>query len=104
MLAIISDLHISDGSTGPLAAPAVIDLLAERLCDLAWRASWRADGAYRPIDRIDLILLGDALDVIGSRRWLTANCRPWDDYQSPAVIETVTGIVEEILRKNVDLI
>lgn len=104
MLAIISDLHISDGTTGHLLPPGTMDLLTERLCDLAWRASWRADGTYRPLERIDLLLLGDTLDIIGSRRWLASPCRPWDDHQSPAVIDTVGGIVEEILRRNVDSI
>jgi hypothetical protein len=104
MLAIISDLHINDGTCGQLLPPGTVDLLCERLCDLAWRASWRADGAYRPVDRIDLVLLGDVLDIMGSRRWLAAPCRPWDDHQSPAVIDATTGIIEEILRKNVDCI
>src|SRR5207237_2622491 len=72
MLAIISDLHLNDGTTASLLAPGTIDLLCERLCDLAWRASWRADGCYRPIDRIDLVLLGDVLDIISSRRWLAS--------------------------------
>src|SRR5262245_34753600 len=104
MLAILSDLHINDGTTGQLLPPGTIDLVCERLCDLAWRASWRADGCYRPIDRIDLVLLGDVLDVMGSRRWLASPCRPWDDHQSPAVIDATSGIVEEILRRNVDSI
>lgn len=104
MLAIISDLHLNDGSNCPLLPPGTIDLVCERLCDLAWRASWRADGCYRPIDRIDLVLLGDTLDIMSSRRWLASPCRPWDDYQSPAVIDCTTGIVEEILRRNVESI
>ena len=104
MLAIISDLHITDGTTGQLLPAGTMDLLCERLCDLAWRSSWRADGTYRPIDRIDLVLLGDTLDLISSRRWLASPCRPWDDHQSPAMIETIGGIVEEILRTNVDSI
>jgi UDP-2,3-diacylglucosamine pyrophosphatase LpxH len=104
MLAIISDLHINDGTTAQLLPPGTIDLACERLCDLAWRASWRADGCYRPIDRIDLVLLGDVLDIMSSRRWLASPCRPWDDHQSPAVIDCTTGIVEEILRRNVDSI
>jgi hypothetical protein len=104
MLAIVSDLHISDASLGEPLPAGAMDLLCERLCDLAWRASWRSDGTYRPIDRLDLVLLGDVLDIMGSRRWLAAPCRPWDDHQSPAVIDATTGIVEEILRRNVDSI
>lgn len=104
MLAIISDLHWTDGTTGMLCPAAVVDLLCDRLCDLAWRASWRADGTYRPIERIDLVLLGDVLDVMSSRRWLTVPCRPWDDPYLAAVSDTVGGIVDEILRRNVDAI
>src|SRR5262245_30694111 len=104
MLAIISDLHITDGTSGQLLPAAAMDLVCERLCDLSWRASWRSGGEYRPIDRIDLVLLGDTLDLMGSRRWLAAPCRPWDDHQSPAVIDAITGIVEETLRRNVDCI
>ena len=102
MLAIISDLHISDGTSGMLLPPGTMDLLCERLCDMAWRASWRSDGTYCPLDRIDLVLLGDVLDITGSRRWLASPARPWDDHQSPAVVDVVGGIVEEILRRNVD--
>jgi len=104
MLAIISDLHINDGTSGQLLPPACMYLVCERLCDMAWRASWRADGCYRPIERIDLVLLGDVLDIMGSRRWLASPARPWEDYQSPAVIDATTGIVEEILRRNVECI
>ncbi|MDX1946809.1 MAG: hypothetical protein SFU86_15515 [Pirellulaceae bacterium] len=104
MLVILSDLHLNDGATGAMLAPGAIDLLTERLCDLAWRASWRADGCYQPIDRIDLVLLGNTLDILGSQRWLATPARPWDDPTSPAVVETVAGICEEILRKNVESI
>jgi hypothetical protein len=104
MLVILSDLHLNDGSCGAILAPGAMDLLSDRLCDLAWRASWRADGCYQPIDRIDLVLLGDILDITGSQRWLAGDARPWSDVQSHAVSETTAAIVDEILRKNVDCI
>jgi hypothetical protein len=104
MLVILSDLHLNDGATGNLLAAGAIDLLCERLCDLAWRASWRTDGGYAPINRIDLVLLGDTLDICGSPRWLSTPARPWDDPHSPAVIENVAAICEEILRKNIEAI
>lgn len=104
MLAILSDLHLTDGTTGQLLPPAAMDLLCDRLGDLAWRASWRSDGTYRPIERIDLVLLGDILDLISSRRWLAVPCRPWEDPQLAAVSDTVAGIVDEILRRNVEAI
>ena len=104
MLVILSDLHLNDGTCGAILAPGTMNLLSERLCDLAWRASWRADGTYQPIDRLDLVLLGDVLDITGSQRWLKGDARPWSDVQSHAVSDTTAAIVDEILRKNVDCI
>lgn len=104
MLVIVSDLHLNDGTAGTRLDPGAMELLGDRLCDLAYRASWRADGSYRPIDRIDLVLLGDVLDLIHSRRWLAGASRPWHDMQSPAVVDTVGGIVDDILKTNVDAI
>ncbi|HUE69265.1 MAG TPA: hypothetical protein VMP01_00085 [Pirellulaceae bacterium] len=104
MLVLISDLHIGDGSTGAILEPGAIDLLTDRLCDLAYRASWRAGGGYQPIDRIDLVLLGDVLDLIHSQRWLAGTARPWNDPLSSAVAETTAGIVDDILRRNVETI
>lgn len=104
MLVFISDLHIGDGSTGAILDPGAIDLITDRLCDLAYRASWRADGSYAPIERIDLVLLGDILDLIRSQRWLAGNARPWNDPLDSPVSETVAGIVDDILRRNVETI
>jgi UDP-2,3-diacylglucosamine pyrophosphatase LpxH len=100
MLVVISDLHLTDGSSGTTISADAFRLLAERLAELAAGASARADGSYRPIDRIDLVLLGDVLDVIRSTRWLGADVRPWDDPQSPAVAELVSTITGDILRRN----
>jgi hypothetical protein len=104
MLVILSDLHLNDGTCGAVLPPGTMDLLSERLCDLAWRGSWRADGSYQPVDRIDLVLLGDVLDITGSQRWLAGDARPWGDVQSHAVSDTVASVVDEILRKNVETI
>ena len=104
MLVILSDLHLNDGTSGALLAPGAMDLLSERLCDMAWRASWRADGTYQPIDRIDLVLLGDVIDITGSQRWLAGDARPWGNIQSPAVSDTVAAIVDETLRQNIQAI
>jgi UDP-2,3-diacylglucosamine pyrophosphatase LpxH len=104
MLVIVSDLHLNDGTVGTRLDPGAMELLGDRLCDLAFRASYRADGTYQPIDRIDLVLLGDVLDLMHSRRWLTGTARPWSDMNSPAVVETVGGIVDDLLKCNVDAI
>ena len=104
MLVIVSDLHLNDGTTGALLDAGAAELLTDRVCDLAYRACWRADGSYQPIQRVDLVLLGDVFDIIRSQRWLTSDVRPWSDLHSPAGVEMVSGITSEILRKNVEII
>lgn len=100
MLVFVSDLHLNDGSSGANLHPGAFHIFAERLRYFAARASWRADGSYRPLDRIDLVLLGDVLDLIRSERWHQNNVRPWGDLNSPAVLQTVTEIVDGILHRN----
>src|SRR6187200_981411 len=100
MLVIISDLHLTDGTSGESISPGAFHLMAERIEDLALRASCRTDGSYRPIDRIDVLLLGDVLDVIRSAHWLTSPVRPWDNPHSPEMLETVGMITRGILREN----
>jgi UDP-2,3-diacylglucosamine pyrophosphatase LpxH len=100
MLVIISDLHLTDGTSGSTISPGAFQLLSERIVDLAIGASQRRDGTYRPIERVDVLLLGDVLDVIRSSRWLQARPRPWDDATSPGLFETVAQITADILRCN----
>ena len=103
MLIILSDLHLNDGTTGETLSPEALALLADRLKELAITASWRSDGAYRPIEQIDLVLLGDVLDLLHSNRWqITPGVRPWDDPQSPGLIDQITKITGDILAQNQD--
>jgi len=44
MLVIISDLHLTDGTSGVTIHPGAFAIFAKRLRDLAERASCRADG------------------------------------------------------------
>ena len=66
MLVIISDLHLTDGTSGSTISPGAFQLLGERIADLTVGASQRRDGSYRPVERIDLLLLG-ALVVTGGQ-------------------------------------
>ncbi len=101
MLIILSDLHLNDGSTGETLSPEAFALLADRLRELAATASWRSDDAYRPIERIDLVLLGDVFDLLHSARWHAAESpRPWDDPQSPGLIDLLAKITGDILAAN----
>ena len=100
MLAIVSDLHLNDKTTGTPLEPGAFQIFGERLQELAIRASWRADGRYRPIDRLDLVLLGDILDLIRTTQWLRADVRPWDDVSSPRVADVTASFVDGILQQN----
>lgn len=100
MLVIVSDLHLTDGTSGSTIHPGAFQIFADRLCEMSERASWRTDGRYQPIDGVELVLLGDVLDIIRSARWLEGDARPWDDPHSPDATEAVTSIVDGILQHN----
>lgn len=101
MLVIASDLHLNDGTTGQTVPAGAFELFAARIEELAVSASYRSDGTYRPIERIDILLLGDVLDVIRSGHWLAnPGVRPWTDPTVPALAGVVDRIVSEILQQN----
>jgi UDP-2,3-diacylglucosamine pyrophosphatase LpxH len=103
MLVIISDLHLTDGTSGTSLPPGAFAIFVERLQDLAERASWRAGGTYEPIQRLDVILLGDIVDAIRSNVWLDrGRVRPWDNPQSPEYIDTVEQITLDTLDNNAE--
>ncbi len=106
MLVIISDLHLKDGSSGSSITPDAFRVFAERLNSMANRASWRSDGRYEPIQSIDLLLLGDAFDLIRSERWLVDNdgraetIRPWHHPRGNAYTKKIAEITDAILEHN----
>ena len=100
MLVIISDLHLTDGSGGASIPIGAFHLFAERLRDLAISASFRADGDYRPIEGIDLLLLGDIIDVIRSGKWLASDVRPWSGVKNGAMASLVRQITADVLAHN----
>ena len=64
MLIIISDLHLSDGTLVPPFPAAAIGDLRQKIQRSAIAASHRVLDEYRPIDRVDLLLLGDTIDFL----------------------------------------
>lgn len=102
MLVIISDLHLTDGTVGHSIPAGAFHIFAHRLRDLAIAASHRQDGRYRPIERIDLLLLGDVLDLIRSAHWLAGDVRPWSDPRSPHMAAMVAQIVQSTLATNAE--
>jgi hypothetical protein len=102
MLVIISDLHLTDGSSDSTLSAETFFLFAERLREIATRAAWRADGQFRPLERLDVLLLGDVLDIIHSKRWIEGTPRPWHDVSHIDVQKTFAAIVEGILHHNAE--
>jgi len=106
MLVIISDLHLSDNAFSGTIPATAFRVFRERLRDMAYDASWRRDGTYRPIEELDLVLLGDILDFIRSELWPCVSprdpeyVRPWSDPASPAFQEKVRQITDSILEAN----
>ena len=107
MLVIISDLHLTDGTSGETITAGAFRVFRANLRDMAYDASWRADGTYRPIEEIHLVLLGDILDLIRSTQWPARKTdpgyvRPWDDPQSPLFVGKVGAINDAILEHNAE--
>ncbi len=102
MLIIISDLHLTDGTSGETIKSGAFRAFRERIRDLAYDASWRSNGRYKPIERLDIVLLGDILDVIRSSSWLGGKVRPWDDPQNQGFRARVKKITKDILAANAD--
>jgi hypothetical protein len=67
MLVIISDLHLTDGTSGETIKTGAFRTFRERIRDLAYDASWRSDEKYAPIECVDLVLLGD-VPRVGAKR------------------------------------
>lgn len=106
MLLIISDIHLGDGTTAESIPPSAFQLFADRLKETAYFASWRADGSYRPIENIDLVLMGDVLDPLHSTLWLNTKSedddylRPWSDPSLDSFPTTLREVTNDILRHN----
>jgi len=105
MLVILSDIHLGDGTCGRSISSSAFYLFGDRLRELAFGASWRKDGTYRPLQSIDILLLGDALDPLHSTLWLEPEAngmqlRPWSDVRLPQFAAKLTQITRRILTQN----
>jgi len=102
MLVVISDLHLTDGTSGETIRAGAFRTFRESLRELAYDASWRTDKKYVQVDRIDLVLLGDILDVIRSTKWCGApdEVRPWGDRDDSRFSEMVQRVTEDVIANN----
>ena len=106
MLIIISDLHLGDGTTANSISPSAFHLFANRLREMAYFASFRKDGKYRPIDQLDIVMLGDILDPIHSTSWLETRpgalnfVRPWSESNNPYFAFKLADTTQAIIDTN----
>ena len=106
MLIIISDVHLGDGTCGQSISHSAFRLFTARLQELAYTASWRDDGKYRPLEDMTILWLGDILDPLHSTRWLDTNLgspnyvRPWTDSNAPEFADKLREITRSILNQN----
>jgi hypothetical protein len=108
MLIVLSDLHLVDGTCGTPISASAFRLFASRLNELAFNASWRADKRYRPLEGIDILLLGDILDPLHSTLWLEQRpgepgyARPWSDAAAPEFAAKLQAISRAIFKYNAE--
>ncbi len=106
MLVVISDVHLGDNSCSKSISPSAFYLFASHLRELARQASWREDNRYRPVEHIDLLLMGDILDPQHSTLWLNTQpgdpdySRPWTDFDCPHFAVKLREVTRAILREN----
>ncbi|MDT8306644.1 MAG: metallophosphoesterase [Anaerolineae bacterium] len=103
MLVIISDLHLTDGTTGTTIGASAFEDFRVRLRELAMDASHRANGVYRPIESFDLVLLGDVFDLIRTTLWNDegAAVRPWEHREKPGhFADKIAEVTAAILGRN----
>ena len=108
MLVIVSDLHLTDGSTGMRMPVGAFRLFRQRLEDMAYDASKRDETTYKPIEEFDLLLLGDVFDLLRTTQWnnelngAPGYARPWDKLPNPNFVKKVGAIVDGVIMQNAD--
>ena len=126
MLVVISDLHLGDGTTAASIPASAFYLFAKRLRQDAHFASMRY-GNYRPIEELDVILMGDIIDPLHSTLWLFPPkgheqyvtidgkdyirmteegepdyVRPWSDPSHPLFAPKLLEVTRAIIEHNKD--
>ena len=106
MLVIISDLHLGDGSTASSIPANAFHLFSNRLRETAYFASFRENGRYRPVEDIDLLLMGDIIDPLHSTLWLdteensAAYTRPWTSSSAPPFASKLAQTTQAVIDGN----
>lgn len=122
MLVVISDLHLGDGTTAASIPTSAFYLFAKRLRQDAHFAALHY-GDYRPIEELDVILMGDIIDPLHSTKWMFATSeggdsgisngnpgitepgapdyvRPWSDPYDPLFAPKLLEVTRSIIKHN----
>ena len=99
MLIFISDIHLTDGSSGETIKPGAFKKFTMLLEDLVQIADTK---------EVELVFLGDIFDVIRSDYWLESQIRPWSkpnekDGLGKNLRNYTETIVDRICSNNPDL-
>lgn len=100
MLVFLSDVHLTDGSSGTEIDPRAF----RKLCDLLTNIIGKPQ--ENNIKNVEIVLLGDIFDVIRSDFWLRAEnsdptnpIRPWSDPDAKDSVDwTLQMYTEEIVK------
>lgn len=76
MLVVTANWAIADGTAYGGPPPGAVQTFFRELRRAAWRAGFRRDGRYRPIDAVQIVLAGDTFDGLTSLAW-RGDLRPW---------------------------
>ena len=90
MLIFLSDVHMTDGSSGETIKDTAFRIFRDNVQKLVESLT------PRPPEELRLVLLGDVFDIIRSRKWLGVDERPWDAAgakQEAIVQEILNGII-----------
>jgi len=105
MLVIVSDLHFCDNTLGRTISAGAFEVFRATLANMAYSASWRLaprkQQRYEPVRHVDIVLLGDVLDLIRSTTWIANRVRPWSK-QDDRFCATVMQVAADVLDNNED--
>lgn len=76
MLVVTANWAIADGSAHGGPSQRAVRAFFGELRRAAWRAGFRRDGRYCPVESIHIVLAGDTFDGLTSLRW-RGDLRPW---------------------------
>jgi UDP-2,3-diacylglucosamine pyrophosphatase LpxH len=95
MLVFLSDVHMTDGSSGETIKPTAFRIFSENVQKITDTLK------PKPPEEMRLVLLGDIFDIIRSTKWLTVDVRPWND-AGPKQEAIVQQILDGIITNNKD--